>query len=95
MGTRNPYRISIDKKTGFLYWGDVGPDAGQESPNVKGSRGYDELNQARKAGNFGYPFFIGNNFPYRNFNYETGEIGDFFDPKKPINTSKNNTGLTE
>ena len=95
MGTRNPYRISIDKKTGFLYWGDVGPDAGQESPNVKGSRGYDELNQARKAGNFGYPFFIGNNFPYRNFNYETGEIGDFFDPKKPINTSKNNTGLTD
>ncbi len=28
MGARNPYRISVDRKTGFLYWGDVGPDAG-------------------------------------------------------------------
>src|SRR5690606_21089872 len=27
MGTRNPYRISVDSKTGYLYWGDVGPDA--------------------------------------------------------------------
>jgi glucose/arabinose dehydrogenase/cytochrome c551/c552/type 1 glutamine amidotransferase len=95
MGARNPYRISVDKKTGFLYWGDVGPDAGSESPDVKGSRGYDELNQARKPGYFGYPLFIGNNYPYRQFNYETGEVGDFFDPKKPMNLSKNNTGLTE
>ncbi|UJH92552.1 PQQ-dependent sugar dehydrogenase [Antarcticibacterium sp. 1MA-6-2] len=27
MGNRNPYRISVDKKTNFLYWGEVGPDA--------------------------------------------------------------------
>ncbi len=27
MGTRNPYRISVDRKTNYLYWGDVGPDA--------------------------------------------------------------------
>jgi glucose/arabinose dehydrogenase/cytochrome c551/c552/type 1 glutamine amidotransferase len=94
MGTRNPYRISVDKKTGFLYWGDVGPDAGDDSPS-RGSRGYDELNQARKAGNFGYPMFIGNNYPYRQFDYETGAIGEFFNPEKPINNSKNNTGLVE
>ena len=95
MGARNPYRISIDRKKGFLYWGDVGPDAGEDKPAEKGPRGYDELNQARKPGYFGYPLFIGNNYPYRQFNYETGEIGDFFDPKKPLNLSKNNTGLTE
>ncbi len=95
MGARNPYRISIDRKKGFLYWGDVGPDAGNDKPDEKGPRGYDELNQARKAGYFGYPLFIGNNYPYRQFNYETGEVGDFFDPKKPMNLSKNNTGLTE
>lgn len=95
MGTRNPYRMSIDKRTGFVYWGDVGPDAGNDKPEEKGPRGYDELNQARKAGNFGYPFFIGNNYPYRDFNYATGEVGDFFDPMKPINRSKNNTGLVE
>ena len=95
MGARNPYRISVDRKTGFLYWGDVGPDAGNDKPDEKGPRGYDELNQARKAGYFGYPLFIGNNYPYRQFNYETGEVGDFFDPKKPMNLSKNNTGLVE
>src|SRR5690606_60223 len=31
MGNRNPYRISVDQKTGFLYWGDVGPDARNDS----------------------------------------------------------------
>jgi glucose/arabinose dehydrogenase/type 1 glutamine amidotransferase/cytochrome c551/c552 len=95
MGTRNPYRISIDRKNGFLYWGDVGPDAGDDKMSEKGPRGYDELNQARKAGYFGYPLFIGGNYPYRQFDYATGAIGDFFDPKKPMNLSKNNTGLVE
>ena len=27
MGHRNPYRISVDHETGFVYWGEVGPDA--------------------------------------------------------------------
>lgn len=95
MGTRNSYRISVDKKNGYLYWGDVGPDAREDNPATKGPRGYDELNQAKKAGYFGWPLFIGNNYPYRQFDYETGAVGEFFDPKKPMNLSKNNTGLTE
>ncbi len=92
MGNRNPYRISIDKKTGFLYWGEVGPDANADSPE-RGSRGYDELNQARKAGFFGWPFFVGNNYPYRSYDYTTGTAGEAFDPAKPYNNSPNNTGL--
>jgi len=95
MGTRNSYRISVDKKNGYLYWGDVGPDAREDDPATKGPRGYDELNQAKKAGYFGWPLFIGNNYPYRQFDYATGTAGEFFDPKKPMNLSKNNTGLTE
>jgi len=95
MGTRNSYRISVDKKTNYLYWGDVGPDAQEDNPTEKGSRGYDEMNQAKKAGYFGWPLFIGNNYPYRQFDYETGKAGDYFDPKKPLNLSKNNTGLVE
>lgn len=94
MGTRNPYRISVDKKTGYLYWGDVGPDASNDSP-TRGSRGYDEVNQARKAGYFGYPLFIGNNRPYNAYNFETKESGKPFDPAKPINDSPHNTGLQE
>ncbi|MBS1666745.1 MAG: ThuA domain-containing protein [Bacteroidetes bacterium] len=95
MGDRNPYRISVDQKTGFLYWGEVGPDAGEDSLETRGPRGYDEVNQARKAGFFGYPLFIGPNYPYRNYDYATGKSGAPFDPTKPINDSRNNTGLRE
>ncbi len=94
MGVRNPFRISIDQKNGFLYWGDVGPDAGKDSVGF-GSKGYDELNQARKAGNHGWPYFIGNNFPYNHYDYATNKSGPLFDPKKPINNSPNNTGAKE
>jgi cytochrome c len=95
MGNRNPYRISVDRKTGFLYWGEVGPDAGNDSLSRRGPRGYDELNQARKAGYFGWPLFVGNNYPYHRFDYATGESGPVYDPLKPMNESRNNTGLRE
>jgi cytochrome c len=94
MGVRNPFRISVDSKTGYLYWGDVGPDAGKDSVGL-GSRGYDEINQARKAGNHGWPYFIGNNFPYNDFDHSSNKAGSLFDPKKPINPSPNNTGTKE
>ncbi|UJH90812.1 ThuA domain-containing protein [Antarcticibacterium sp. 1MA-6-2] len=95
MGTRNPYRISVDKKTDYLYWGEVGPDANNDSLATRGPRGYDEINQARKAGNFGWPYFIGKNYPYREYNYKTGESGQAFNPEGPGNNSRNNTGLIE
>ena len=93
MGNRNPYRISVDQKTGFLYWGEVGPDANNDSLATRGPRGYDEVNQARQAGYFGWPLFVGNNYPYKAFNYATGESGAPFDPAHPENNSPNNTGL--
>ena len=31
MGDRNPWRISIDSKTGYIYWGEVGPDASEDT----------------------------------------------------------------
>ncbi len=93
MGNRNPYRISVDKKTDFLYWGEVGPDANNDSLETRGPRGYDEINQARKAGNFGWPYFVGNNFPYCEYDFATGKSGAAFDPQKPVNDSRNNTGL--
>ena len=93
MGCRNPWRMSIDPKTGFVYWGDVGPDARTDGP--RGPRGYDELNQARRAGNFGWPYFIGNNFAYFRYDYETKQVGAIFDPLHPVNESPNNTGLRD
>ncbi|MEY4646526.1 MAG: hypothetical protein RIQ98_362, partial [Bacteroidota bacterium] len=93
MGHRNPWRPSLDSKTGFLYWGEVGPDASVDSE--KGPRGYDEFNQAKGPGYYGWPYFIGNNQAYADVNFETLAIGPKFNPAAPINDSPNNTGLRE
>lgn len=90
MGTRNSFRISIDPETSWLYWGDVGPDAGKDS--IQGPQGYDEINQARKAGNYGWPYFIGSNKAYHKVDFSTGVVGEKFDVNAPINTSHRNTG---
>ena len=95
MGTRNAYRLSVDQKNSFVYWGDVGPDARSDSFATRGPRGYDEVNQARKAGYFGWPLFVGNNYPYVEYDYKTGKSGAPFDPMHPVNNSKNNTGITD
>jgi cytochrome c len=93
MGCRNPWRMSVDPRSGYVYWGDVGPDARNDGP--RGPRGYDEINQARKAGNFGWPYFIGNNFAYSDFDYVTKTVGKSFDPSRPVNEGPNNSGLRD
>jgi cytochrome c len=93
MGCRNPWRMSVDQATGHVYWGEVGPDAGGDGP--RGPRGYDEINQARKAGNHGWPYFIGNNFAYADYDYTTRKTGPRFDPLKPRNDAPGNTGAKD
>jgi glucose/arabinose dehydrogenase/PKD repeat protein len=93
MGCRNPFRMTVDEGTGWLYWGEVGPDAGADSA-TRGPKGHDEWNQARAAGNFGWPYFVGDNKPYIDYDFATGISGAAFDPNAPVNTSPNNTGLT-
>jgi cytochrome c len=95
MGCRNPYRISLDAKTGWLYWGNIGPDAREDSPDKRGPKGLDELEVAKKAGFHGWPFFIGNNIPYKRVDFDLDTAYEFFDPKAPINLSRNNTGITQ
>ena len=94
MGHRNPYRIAIDKRTGFVYWGEVGPDAPADSAE-RGPAGHDEIGQARRAGNFGWPHFVADNKAYFHVDFATMKAGPRFDPARPMNTSPNNTGLTE
>ena len=62
-------------------------------PGIAGPAGHDEINQARKAGNFGWPYFVGPNLPYHDVNFETGEIGELFDPAAPVNDSPNSKGV--
>lgn len=92
MGNRNPWRLSIDSRTGSLHWGEVGPDAGIDSEEF-GPMGYDEFNVAKKSGNFGWPYVIGKNLPYKSYDYHTKTFGDFYNPDSIVNTSPNNTGL--
>ncbi|WP_158857119.1 PQQ-dependent sugar dehydrogenase [Lunatibacter salilacus] len=75
MGVRNPWRLSTDSKTGWLYWGEVGEST-------------DEFNSAQEAGNFGWPFFIGNN-------EKNAKIETEYDTTHITNNSPYNTGLTE
>lgn len=93
MGVRNPFRISVDPKTGFLYWGDVGPDT--EVPGTEGKMSYDEINQARKPGFFGYPYFLADNQVFPDYDFATKKEGPGKDPLRPVNDSPHNTGIRE
>ncbi|WP_235298102.1 ThuA domain-containing protein [Portibacter marinus] len=91
MGCRNPYRFFVDPKTDFLYWGDVGPDAGEDRER-RGPKGHDEVNQARKAGYFGWPLFVADNKAYHQYDFEKDLSGDEYNPMMPVNRSPNNDG---
>lgn len=93
MGHRNPWRPTLDSKTGYLYWGEVGPDAVTDS--IWGPKGYDEFNQAKGPGFFGWPYFIGDNQAYTSHVYESNTYGEPYDVNNPVNESVNNTGLRE
>ena len=93
MGCRNPFRMSIDPRNSTVYWGEVGPDAGGES--AKGPAGHDEVNQAKTAGFFGWPFLVANNKPYAVVDFATGKPERMTDPTAPRNTGIRNTGLVD
>ncbi|MDN5216070.1 PQQ-dependent sugar dehydrogenase [Fulvivirgaceae bacterium BMA12] len=92
MGLRNPFRFTVDPITNFVYWGDVGPDSGRDSK--LGPQSYDEFNQAREPGFYGWPYFEADNKAYPKLDFATGELGPAWDPERPVNTSPNNTGDT-
>lgn len=94
MGCRNPYRFHVDMKNAFVYWGDIGPDT--KVPSPEGSTvSFDEINQARKPGFFGWPYFNGNNQAYPLWDYANKKERATKDPLHPINSSPNNTGVRE
>ncbi|MFE1952499.1 ThuA domain-containing protein [Streptomyces sp. NPDC059524] len=94
MGFRNPFRMSVDDKTGTVYVGDYGPDAGAADPK-RGPGGQVEFAKVTKAANFGWPFCTGNNDPYVDYDFATKESGETFDCAAPKNTSPHNTGLVD
>jgi cytochrome c len=91
MGCRNPFRISVDQRRGWLYWGDVGPDANAANA-LRGPAGQDEWNQARSTGNYGWPYFVGDNKAYVEYDFATSNSFAAYNPNSPTNNSPNNTG---
>ena len=91
MGVRNPFRMTVDDSTGILYFVDVGPNVFPEL-NIK-PLGYDEINAAPKAANFGWPLFIGPNEPYPVYDFENNKVVATYKPEAPVNHSPNNTGI--
>ena len=94
MGMRNPYTAAVDPETGWFYVADYGPDATRWD-ETRGPPGVVEFDQVREAGNQGWPYSAGPNTPYRDYDFESEEAGEWFDPANPRNESPNNTGLTE
>jgi glucose/arabinose dehydrogenase/PKD repeat protein len=94
MGNRNPFRIALDPENDWLYWGEVGPDAAEngDALETRGPRGYDEFNQAKQAGFFGWPYCIADNKPYVAYNFQTQTSGAKFDCSAPRNDSPHSTG---
>ncbi len=95
MGTRNPFRISIDQKTGWLFWGDVGPNPGNYKGLGRGPNTHDEFNVATTPGNFGWPYMLGDNLAFNDFDFTNEQIGAAFDPLNLKNDSPNNTGIAD
>ncbi|TQS07663.1 DUF1349 domain-containing protein [Microbispora hainanensis] len=93
MGFRNPFRIGLDPKTGNIMLGEYGPDANSANA-ARGPQNTVEWNLITKPGNFGWPYCIGNNTPYIDYNFGTKQSGAAFNCAAPVNDSPNNDGLT-
>ncbi|MCG5214833.1 ThuA domain-containing protein [Streptosporangium soli] len=93
MGFRNPFRFAVDSETGWISMADYGPDAGGPNAN-RGPEGTVEWNLIKTPGNYGWPYCVGNNTPYNDYNFATSTSGAKFNCAAPVNNSPNNTGLT-
>jgi len=94
MGLRHPFRLTVDSRTGWLYWAEPGPNATADNAS-QGPRGYDIVAMAKTAGNYGWPYCRGNHFCYNAYNYSTNVGGAAYNPNALQNTSSNNTGITD
>ncbi|WP_309501150.1 PQQ-dependent sugar dehydrogenase [Saccharopolyspora gloriosae] len=94
MGLRNPFRFTVDERTGWVHLGEYGPDAGAADPD-RGPSGIVEYNLIKEPVNLGWPYCIGDNEPFIDYDFATGESGQPFDCAAPRNESPHNTGLVD
>ncbi|KOG22148.1 PQQ-dependent sugar dehydrogenase, partial [Streptomyces viridochromogenes] len=86
MGFRNTFRFSVDPETGWISAADYGPDAQYEDPN-RGPIGTVEWNLIKAPGNYGWPYCVGDNTPFNDYDFATGTSGAKFNCAAPVNNS--------
>ena len=91
MGFRNPFRMSVDKKSDNVYVGDYSPDADEADP-ARGPAGYGRWMLVDRPGNYGWPYCMTRSLGYTDYDFGTEESGDEFNCLTPRNESPNNTG---
>jgi glucose/arabinose dehydrogenase len=94
MGMRNPFRFSVNKRTGDVYVGDYSPDAQMANP-LRGPAGQGRWMLIRRPGNYGWPFCATPDKPYVDYDFtpDSEQSGEEFNCFAPTNDSRNNTGL--
>ncbi|WP_052852950.1 ThuA domain-containing protein [Streptomyces avicenniae] len=94
MGFRNPFRIGLDPTTDQLFVADYGPDAGSASA-TRGPEGRVEWNIVDEPGFYGWPYCVGDNTPYIDYNFGNSTSGSAYNCAAPVNDSPNNTGVDQ
>ena len=94
MGERNPFRLNIDPRTGFPVVANFGPDAPSAS-STRGPQNTVEWDVISRPVNAGWPYCIGPNLAYNDFNFATNTSGPQFNCTAPTNNSPNNTGQAQ
>jgi cytochrome c len=92
MGLRNPYRFAVNRKTGDIYVGDYSPDASAADP-LRGPAGTGRWMLIKRPANYGWPYCITPDLPYRDYDFASETSGEEFNCNAPTNDSPYNTGL--
>jgi cytochrome c len=91
MGLRNPFRFDVNPVNNHVYMADYSPDASEADPN-RGPAGHGRWMIIKKPGNYGWPYCVTPELGYRDYDFATGQSGDWFNCTRPVNESPRNTG---
>jgi cytochrome c len=94
MGFRNPFRFEVNRETNEVYVADYSPDAPNANPQ-RGPAGHGRWVNIRRPGNYGWPYCVTPNIPYRDFDFTEGAAsGRLFNCDRPLNDSRWNANTS-
>ena len=92
MGLRNPFRFTVDQRTGGILLADYSPDAAVPEP-LRGPAGHGRWMVIRRPGNYGWPYCATREAPYFDYDFASGRSsGPFPCNGTLVNDSPHNTG---